>query len=99
MWTILKWGLVGGITIALLDLSLGAAALLEVINSGFYQVANLPALVLFPSGPDSVQHSFAIWVPQMSALGFVTGSALGALRALTNRSSRSHAKTRAPAER
>jgi hypothetical protein len=99
MNTIMKWAVVGSLSVAALDLLLGAAAMLGIMHSGYYQLANLPAMMLFPSGPDSVKHSLPIWVPQMAAVGFVSGAMLGALRALTNRCSRSRAKTRAPAER
>lgn len=80
MKTILKWAVIGCLSVAGLDLLLGAAAMLGIIHSGFYQLANLPALMMFPSGPDSVEHSLPIWVPQMAAIGFVGGAMLGAFR-------------------
>lgn len=96
---ILKWAIIGCLSVAAVDLLVGAAAMLRLVHSGYYQLANLPAMMAFPSGPDSVKHSLPIWVPQMAAIGFVGGAVVGLIIALTNRCSRSRAKTRAPAER
>jgi hypothetical protein len=95
MKTIFTWAVVGCLSVAALDLLLGTIAMLGLVHSGYYQLANLPAMLIFPSGPDSVKHSLAIWVPQMAAIGFVGGAMFGTFRALTN-CWRPRAETHAP---
>src|SRR5688500_18130258 len=87
MKQILKWALGGCLAFAGFDLLLGFAAMLGVIDSVYYQIANLPALMIYPGGPGSAKASLPIWVPQMAAIGFVGGAALGSIVALTKRSS------------
>lgn len=94
MKQILKWAVGGCLAIAGLDLLLGFAAMLGLISSAFYQIANLPAIMIHPGGLGSVKASLPIWVPQMAAIGFVGGAALGSVVALTKRSI-GRSKTRA----
>lgn len=94
MKQILKWAVGGCLAIAGLDLLLGLAAMLGLIDSALYQIANLPAIMMHPGEPGSVKDSLRIWVPQMAAIGFVGGAALGSVIALSKHSS-GRSKTRA----
>src|SRR3954471_14496934 len=94
MKQILRWAIAGCLAIAGLDLLLALAALLGLIDSAFYQAANLPAIMIYPGGPGSVKASLPIWVPQMAAIGFLCGAALASLLDVTRRFSRC-SKTRA----
>jgi ABC-type branched-subunit amino acid transport system permease subunit len=85
MRRILTWALIGCLAVGGLDLMVGFAAMLGLIHSGFYQIANLPALMIHPGGPSSVKDSLVTWVPQMAAIGFVGGAMLASVVALINR--------------
>jgi hypothetical protein len=94
MKQILNWAVIGAFSLGGLDLLLGYAAMLGLIDSGYYQIANLPAIMIYDGGASSVENSLLIWVPQMTAIGFIVGGASCSLVALTKRFS-GRSKTRA----
>jgi hypothetical protein len=86
MKRILRYAVVGCLSIGALDLLLAFAAMNDLIHSGYYQIANLPAIMIHDGGASSVEESLLIWVPQMAGIGFLVGAAVGAIVTITTRS-------------
>ena len=85
MKSILKCALSTAFVVVALDLLVAWAAMSGIIPGEIFQLANLPALLVFNSGPSSVREAILVWVPQMVVLALACGACIGALWALTSR--------------